>query len=105
MQQREVENLTKAQLDEFKTKFLTTTNPQAAHNITVYQYKDHSFKKDDIQDHLMIHFSMDGNILLHDSEEAKDMEDMRDMKGIEVYIHTYIYIYIYIYIYCFRMRN
>lgn len=62
----------------FKT--LTSNNPQAPHNVCQFSFKDRVFKVDDQVDHLVYHVRYDGNILLKDSEDARDQEDYWDNK-------------------------
>ena len=54
------EQLSEEQKEELITKTLYTTNPQAAHNITEYSYKDRQYRKDELVDQLVVHFSFDG---------------------------------------------
>ncbi len=78
--QREQENLNLQQKEALIPRVLTTNNPQAPHNKAVYSYKERGFKRDDLVDQLVIHFAMDGNILLKDTEEARDQEEFKDEK-------------------------
>lgn len=75
------ENLTPEEKEEIITKSLNANNPQAPKNITLYSRKDHHFKKDEIVEQLVIHFSFDGDIIIKDSEEARDQEDYWDQKN------------------------
>jgi hypothetical protein len=45
-------------------KELTTKNPQAAHNIMQYSFKDRKFIKIEVTDNLINHFSSEGDKLL-----------------------------------------
>lgn len=66
------EDLTPEQRDEIIFKVLTSKNPQAPHNLTKFSWKDRVFKTEDMVDQLVFHYSVEGNILLNDSEEARD---------------------------------
>ena len=56
-------------------------NPQAAVNITRFSFsKDRGFKHEDTNEHLVVHYSVDGDILLQESDEARDQQDYRDNK-------------------------
>ena len=61
-------------------KVLNSNNPQAPHNLTKFSFKDRCFKTEDIVDQLVFHYSVDGNILLQDSEEARDQDEYLDKK-------------------------
>lgn len=56
----EQEMITEEQKEELITKTLQTTNPQAPHNITEYSYKELAYRKDELVDQLVVHFSFDG---------------------------------------------
>ena len=64
------EQLTAEEKDEVIVKTLTSFNPQAAHNLCYFSFKDRVFKVDEQVEHLVFHIQIDGNILLKDSEEA-----------------------------------
>lgn len=70
MFQMQREDLDKNQLDEMKTRTLTAQNPHAPHNLVYYNYMDRNFKKLDSVDQTVIHFAIDGDLILKDSEEA-----------------------------------
>ncbi|CAF0780705.1 unnamed protein product [Adineta ricciae] len=63
--------LTEAELNEEHTRILTTRNPQAAENIVRYSYKDRMYKPIPHIDQLAIHFQLDGNLILRDSDEGR----------------------------------
>lgn len=67
--------LTQEEREEVCTKSLTDCNPQAPTNLTEFSWKDKQFKKDEMVDQLVIHFSMDGNIIPKESDEATDQND------------------------------
>lgn len=77
----EQEQLTQEEQDEVIIKTLTTNNPQAAHNLTKFSYKERNFKTDDFVDQLIMHFEFDGDLLLKDSDEARDQEEFWDNKN------------------------
>merc|ERR1712232_998909 len=74
------EELTAEQKDETIFKVLTSKNPQAPHNITKFSWKDRQFQTDNIVDQLVFHYTMEGNIMLQDSEEARDQEEFHEKK-------------------------
>ncbi|XP_075043279.1 dynein axonemal intermediate chain 1 [Mixophyes fleayi] len=63
--------LTEAELKEEFTRILTANNPHAPQNIVRYSFKERSYKPINIVDQLAVHFSMDGNMLHKDSDEAR----------------------------------
>ncbi|CAF4140610.1 unnamed protein product [Adineta steineri] len=63
--------LTEAELNEEHTRILTARNPQAAENIVRYSYKDRLFKPIPHVDQLAVHFQLDGNLILRDSDEGR----------------------------------
>lgn len=74
------EELTAEQKDETIFKVLNSKNPQAPQNITKFSWKDRCFKTEEIVDQLVFHYSVEGNILLQDSEEARDQEEFHEKK-------------------------
>jgi dynein intermediate chain 1 len=74
------EQLTAEEKEEAMFKTLTTNNPQAPHNLTKFSYKDRHFRTDDLVEQMVIHFSFDGDILIKDSDEARDQEEFWDNK-------------------------
>jgi hypothetical protein len=65
------EELTAEERDEVHFKVLTSNNPQAAHNLTKFSWKERCFQTEGVVDQLVFHHSVDGNILLKDSDEAR----------------------------------
>ncbi|XP_063813562.1 dynein axonemal intermediate chain 1 [Pseudophryne corroboree] len=63
--------LTEAELKEEFTRILTANNPHAPQNIVRYSFKERAYKPINIVDQLAVHFSMDGNMLHKDSDEAR----------------------------------
>ncbi|XP_030833317.1 dynein intermediate chain 2, ciliary isoform X1 [Strongylocentrotus purpuratus] len=63
--------LNEVELKEEFTRILTANNPHAPQNIVRYSFKDNSFKQTSHVDQLAIHFSLDGNMIHKDSDEAR----------------------------------
>uniref|UniRef100_A0A8C8S6H7 Dynein axonemal intermediate chain 1 n=1 Tax=Pelusios castaneus TaxID=367368 RepID=A0A8C8S6H7_9SAUR len=63
--------LTEAELKEEFTRILTANNPHAPQNIVRYSFKERAYKPISYVDQLAIHFSLDGNLLLRDSDEGR----------------------------------
>jgi dynein intermediate chain 1, axonemal len=59
---------------------LTSNNPQAPSNITKFSYKDRFFKVEDSVDQIVWHYQCDGDILVAESEEARDQDDYLENK-------------------------
>ena len=76
----EQEDLTQEEKEVVHHKTLTTANPQAPHNITKFSYKDRAVKTDDVVEHMVFHYSVDGDALLVDCDEARDQEEYHDNK-------------------------
>lgn len=72
--------LTQEEKDEMIIKTLTANNPQAPHNICQYSFKDRHYKVDDQVDMLTFHYNFEGNIMLKDSDEANDQDNLWDDK-------------------------
>ncbi|GAB1602729.1 dynein intermediate chain 2, ciliary-like isoform X1, partial [Argonauta hians] len=64
-------HLTEAELKEEFTRILTATNPHAPQNIVRFNFKERQYKPISSVDQLAIHFSLDGNIIHKDSDEAR----------------------------------
>jgi len=64
-------DLTPEELKEEFTRILTANNPHAPNNIVRYSFKECCYKMKMGVDQLAIHFSMDGNMLHKDSDEAR----------------------------------
>ena len=79
-QQTDQEDLTQEQRDETIYKKLTSNNPQAPSNITKFSYKDRFFKVEDSVDQIVWHYQCDGDILVAESEEARDQDDYLENK-------------------------
>uniref|UniRef100_A0A8C6Z372 Dynein axonemal intermediate chain 1 n=2 Tax=Nothoprocta perdicaria TaxID=30464 RepID=A0A8C6Z372_NOTPE len=63
--------LTEAELKEEFTRILTANNPHAPQNIVRYSFKERTYKPISYVDQMAIHFSMDGNMILKDSDEGR----------------------------------
>ena len=59
------------ELKEEYTRILTANNPHAPQNIVRYSFKERSFKQTSSVDQLAIHFSLDGNMIHRESDEAR----------------------------------
>jgi hypothetical protein len=79
-QQTDQEDLTQEQRDETIYKKLSSNNPQAPSNITKFSYKDRFFKIEDSVDQIVWHYQCDGDILVAESEEARDQDDYLENK-------------------------
>ena len=53
-------------------KQLGSNNPQAPHNLFQFSFKERIFKGDQNVDQMVYHVSIDGNILMKDSEDHQD---------------------------------
>jgi dynein intermediate chain 1 len=60
---------------------LTRTNPLAAHNITVYSFKDSIFKRNDDVSQLVVHFALNEDWLKSESEEANMQQTIAELKN------------------------
>lgn len=74
-------SLNTEQREEVITKALNTNNPCAPHNETQYSHKEKQFKKDELVDQMVIHFSLENDIIQLDSDEHRDQEDFWDIKN------------------------
>lgn len=74
------EQLTAEEKDETIFKTLGANNPQAPQNLCYFSFKKRQWEVDDAVDHLVFHVTIDGAILMRDSEEAVDQEDYWDSK-------------------------
>ncbi|XP_063727377.1 dynein intermediate chain 2, ciliary-like isoform X2 [Symsagittifera roscoffensis] len=63
--------LTEGELKEEVTRILTANNPHAPDNIIRFSFKENQFKQVAHVDQLAVHFTLDGNLLHKDSEDAK----------------------------------
>jgi hypothetical protein len=74
------EDLTQEQKDETVYKKLTSNNPQAPNNVTKFSYKERLFKTDDSFEQIVFHYQCDGDILVAESEEARDQDEYLENK-------------------------
>ena len=74
------EELTAEERDEVHFKVLTSNNPQAPHNLTKFSWKERCFQTEGVVDQLVFHYSVEGSILLKDSDEARYQEEYWDEK-------------------------
>ncbi|XP_050769595.1 dynein axonemal intermediate chain 1 [Gymnogyps californianus] len=63
--------LTEAELKEEFTRILTANNPHAPQNIVRYSFKERAYKPISYVDQMAIHFSLNGNMILKDSDEGR----------------------------------
>uniref|UniRef100_A0A8B9IQQ2 Dynein axonemal intermediate chain 1 n=1 Tax=Anser cygnoides TaxID=8845 RepID=A0A8B9IQQ2_ANSCY len=63
--------LTEAELKEEFTRVLTANNPHAPQNIVRYSFKERAYKPIGYVDQTAIHFSLNGNLILKDSDEGR----------------------------------
>lgn len=52
----------------------------APSNVTKYSYKERIFKTDDSVEQIVFHYQCDGDILVAESEEARDQDDYLENK-------------------------
>ncbi|XP_069780200.1 dynein, axonemal, intermediate chain 1, paralog 2 isoform X3 [Narcine bancroftii] len=64
-------DLTEQELKEEITRVLTANNPHAPQNIVRYSFKERAYKQVPLISQMAIHFSLDGNLIHKDSDEAK----------------------------------
>uniref|UniRef100_A0A669QD41 Dynein axonemal intermediate chain 1 n=1 Tax=Phasianus colchicus TaxID=9054 RepID=A0A669QD41_PHACC len=64
-------DLTEAELKEEFTRVLTANNPHAPQNIVRYSFKERAYKPISYVDQIAIHFSLNGNMILRDSDEGR----------------------------------
>ena len=67
------EELTEEELKFSHFKELSSKNPQAAHNIMLYSYKDRKWTKNEETNHVVSHYSVDGDkMLMYMPTNSKD---------------------------------
>ena len=64
-------NLTEQELKEEITRILKANNPNAPQNIVRYNFKERAFKLIPHVEQLAVHFQIDGNLILKDSDDAR----------------------------------
>eukprot|EP00795_Rhopilema_esculentum_P006475 gene6476-11928_t len=64
-------DLSETELKEEFTRILTANNPHAPSNIVRYSFKENSYRQIPNVDQLAVHFSLDGNLLHKESDEAR----------------------------------
>lgn len=74
------EDLTPEQMEKTVYKRLTSNNPQAPKNITKFSYKERCFMTDADVDQIVFHYCNDGDILVAESDEARDQDDYLENK-------------------------
>ncbi|XP_014807925.1 PREDICTED: dynein intermediate chain 1, axonemal isoform X4 [Calidris pugnax] len=63
--------LTEAELKEEFTRILTANNPHAPQNIVRYRFKKRAYRPVRYVDQMAVHFSLNGNMILKDSDEGR----------------------------------
>jgi hypothetical protein len=74
------EQLTAEEKEEQIIKNLNSNNPQAAHNLVQFSFKDRVYKTEQNVDHMVFHINMDGCILQNESDDYRDQQDYLDNK-------------------------
>jgi dynein intermediate chain 1 len=64
---------------EVPPRVLYPTNPRAPHNVTQFSFKEKAFKTDFQLDQSVFHFEMNGQILLKDSPEFIQQNEIQDV--------------------------
>jgi len=72
--------LTAEEKEETEIRTLKSKNPQAAHNISTFSFKDRVFKIEENNDHMTFHHAAETNIMLRDSDDAMDQGFYHDNK-------------------------
>lgn len=73
--QRDQIKLDDKELEMEINRALSATDPQAAQNYSMFNYRERVFKKDELVDQMVIHFSMDGCLLKKGEKEFEEQED------------------------------
>ena len=63
--------LTEQELKKEHTRILTATNPHAPDNIVRFSFKEAEFRQTAAVDQLAVHFSLNGNLIHVESDEAR----------------------------------
>jgi dynein intermediate chain 1, axonemal len=63
------------ELEDMIERVLTVYNPQNFQNYTYYSHKERQFRREEQNDNMVIHLSIDGSLLLKDSTEANQQEE------------------------------
>ena len=73
----DVLKLTEKELnEEMPARMLIPNNPQAPDNAVIYDYSDRKYKPYDMVDQLIIHFSLEGDLIHVSSNEYKSQEEI-----------------------------
>lgn len=59
---------------------LIPNNPQAAVNIALYDYTERKYRSNELIDQLVIHFSLEGDLIHVSSNEYKAQEDIEEFR-------------------------
>lgn len=68
---QQIQDLTPEQKAEVFTKVLSATNPKVSKATVYFNYAEGVFKPNTNLDHMAVHFSMDGSLIVSDSNEAR----------------------------------
>jgi dynein intermediate chain 1, axonemal len=71
--------LTDAELGQEFTRIINANNPHAPDNIVRFSHKEKEFKQTATVDHTAIHLSLDGNLLLLESDEGRRQKSRKSM--------------------------
>lgn len=73
--------LTEKELNEdMPARMLIPNNPQAPGNIVLYDYAERKYKFSDTVEQLIIHFSLEGDLIHTSSNEYKAQEDINEVR-------------------------
>jgi dynein intermediate chain 1 len=79
--QNNVLRLTDKELnEEMPSRMLIPNNPQAAVNIALYDYTERKYRSNELIDQLVIHFSLEGDLIHVSSNEYKAQEDIEEFR-------------------------
>ncbi len=74
------EDISAEEKEEQVIKTLNTNNPQAPHNLTKFSYKERLYRTDEFVDQMYYHFQFDGDVIMKESDEAREQEDAQENK-------------------------
>lgn len=66
--------------EEMPTRMLVPNNPQAPVNIAIYDYTERKYRSNELIDQLVMHFSLEGDLIHVSSVEFKAQEDIEDFR-------------------------
>jgi dynein intermediate chain 1 len=59
---------------------LVPNNPNSTKNITIYDFFVRKYKTDELVDQLIVHFSIEGDIIWKESNEYKIQEEIEEVR-------------------------